>query len=123
MRSLLSLRRIKNTIYHLKATYGMVAVNRYYSEVLQDFLKNYLTADCAQLDRLVRDNLTDSAAGAGLVCHRWDSGPTDCSLIYSCTRENSLLFLLLMLGTLWLATTLYNFNQTPYLQVWFVSHM
>ena len=22
-----------------------------------------------------------------------------------------------MLGTLWLATTLYNFNQTPYLQV------
>jgi hypothetical protein len=34
-----------------------------------------------------------------------------------CTRENSLLFLLLMLGTLWLATTLYNFNQTPYLQV------
>ena len=31
-------------------------------------------------------------------------------------RENSLLFLLLMLGTLWLATTLYNFNQTPYLQ-------
>ena len=34
-----------------------------------------------------------------------------------CRRENSLLFLLLMLGTLWLATTLYNFNQTPYLQV------
>ena len=33
-----------------------------------------------------------------------------------CRRENSLLFLLLMLGTLWLATTLYNFNQTPYLQ-------
>ena len=33
-----------------------------------------------------------------------------------CKRENSLLFLLLMLGTLWLATTLYNFNQTPYLQ-------
>ena len=32
-------------------------------------------------------------------------------------RENSLLFLLLMLGTLWLAVTLYNFNQTPYLQV------
>ena len=32
-------------------------------------------------------------------------------------RENSILFLLLMLGTLWLATTLYNFNQTPYLQV------
>ena len=36
-------------------------------------------------------------------------------------RETSLLFLLLMLGTLWLATTLYNFNQTPYLQVFLSS--
>lgn len=34
-----------------------------------------------------------------------------------CHRENSLLFLLLMLGTVWLAVSLYNFNKTPYLQV------
>lgn len=34
-----------------------------------------------------------------------------------CQRENSLLFLLLMLGTVWLAVSLYNFNKTPYLQV------
>ena len=38
-------------------------------------------------------------------------------------RETSLLFLLLMLGTLWLATTLYNFNQTPYLQVRFSTRV
>ncbi|QQP50917.1 Sodium bicarbonate transporterlike protein 11like, partial [Caligus rogercresseyi] len=29
-----------------------------------------------------------------------------------CRREVSILFLLLMFGTLWLAVTLYNFNKT-----------
>ncbi|CAG7819037.1 unnamed protein product [Allacma fusca] len=33
-----------------------------------------------------------------------------------CHRDSSLLFLLLMLGTLWLGISLYNFNKTPYLQ-------
>ncbi|CAG2105510.1 unnamed protein product [Medioppia subpectinata] len=33
-----------------------------------------------------------------------------------CRRESSLLFLLLMLGTVWLAVSLFNFNKTPYLQ-------
>ncbi|XP_069180429.1 solute carrier family 4 member 11 isoform X2 [Procambarus clarkii] len=32
-----------------------------------------------------------------------------------CTRENSILYLLLMFGTLWLGVMLYNFNKTPYL--------
>ncbi|KAF8790135.1 Sodium bicarbonate transporter-like protein like [Argiope bruennichi] len=38
------------------------------------------------------------------------------SLTSPCKRENSLLFLLLMCGTVWLAVSLYNFNKTPYLQ-------
>ncbi|GFV82975.1 sodium bicarbonate transporter-like protein 11 [Trichonephila clavipes] len=38
------------------------------------------------------------------------------SLTQPCKRENSLLFLLLMCGTVWLAVSLYNFNKTPYLQ-------
>lgn len=29
-----------------------------------------------------------------------------------CLRENSLLYLLLMLGTLWLSVSLYNFTKT-----------
>lgn len=33
----------------------------------------------------------------------------------SCKRENSILYLLLMFGTLWLGVMLYNFNKTPYL--------
>lgn len=32
-----------------------------------------------------------------------------------CKRENSILYLLLMFGTLWLGVMLYNFNKTPYL--------
>lgn len=32
-----------------------------------------------------------------------------------CRRENSILFILLMFGTLWLGVMLYNFNKTPYL--------
>ena len=29
-----------------------------------------------------------------------------------CMRENSMLYLLLMLGTLWVGVSLYNFNKT-----------
>lgn len=34
----------------------------------------------------------------------------------ACHRENSLLFLMLTLGTLWVGVSLYNFNKTPYLE-------
>jgi solute carrier family 4 (sodium borate transporter), member 11 len=32
-----------------------------------------------------------------------------------CTRDTSLLYILLTLGTVWLGTFLYKFKQTPYL--------
>ena len=32
-----------------------------------------------------------------------------------CEREVSLLYLILMLGTVWLGLTVYNFTKTPYL--------
>lgn len=35
--------------------------------------------------------------------------------IGECLRENSLLYLLLMLGTVWLGLSLYNFTKTPFL--------
>lgn len=34
---------------------------------------------------------------------------------YACDRENSILYLFLMLGTLWLGVSLFNFKCTPYL--------
>ncbi|XP_023337238.1 sodium bicarbonate transporter-like protein 11, partial [Eurytemora carolleeae] len=69
-------------------------------DTIKDFNKNYFTEECAKFDSLMVSNATLDSPADIPVCH----------------RENSILFLLLMLGTLWLATTLYNFNQTPYLQ-------
>lgn len=71
-----------------------------FKDAYNDFLKNYLTEECAKLDMYLARNSSLNSTDEIPVCH----------------RESSLLFLLLMLGTLWLATTLYNFNQTPYLQ-------
>ena len=34
---------------------------------------------------------------------------------YECEREVSLLYLILMVGTVWLGLTLFNFVKTPYL--------
>lgn len=34
---------------------------------------------------------------------------------FPCHRDTSILYLLLMFGTLWLALFLYNFRKTPYL--------
>ncbi|GFN79576.1 sodium bicarbonate transporter-like protein 11, partial [Plakobranchus ocellatus] len=40
---------------------------------------------------------------------------TNLGAIEECMRENSILFLLLMLGTVWVGLTLFNFTKTPYL--------
>ncbi|GFS14431.1 sodium bicarbonate transporter-like protein 11, partial [Elysia marginata] len=37
------------------------------------------------------------------------------AVVGECMRENSILFLLLMLGTVWAGLTLFNFTKTPYL--------
>lgn len=37
------------------------------------------------------------------------------NIIEECMRENSILFLLLMLGTVWTGLTLFNFTKTPFL--------
>ena len=34
------------------------------------------------------------------------------AVVESCNRDQSILFLFLMLGTLWLGNSLYNFNKT-----------
>lgn len=49
-----------------------------------------------------------------------------CSLVGAlshgdCRRENSLLYLLLMLGTVWLGLSLYNFTKTYVSKCWFLA--
>lgn len=78
-------------------------------DVYKNFQNYYYSSECERPPLTLEDlgnilhaanNTTDALAQALPGCH----------------RENSLLFLLLMLGTVWLAVSLYNFNKTPYLQ-------
>ena len=81
-----------------------------------DFQENYYHMNCSRafnttdLGQLVNNTalLPSLLNETELLQHLQHTG---------CHRENSLLFLLLMLGTVWLAVSLYNFNKTPYLQV------
>ncbi|CAM1310209.1 SLC4A11 (predicted) [Pycnogonum litorale] len=47
---------------------------------------------------------------------QYDTGDGGTEDSEHCARDSSLLYLLLMFGTLWLGVSLYNFNKTPYLQ-------
>ncbi|CAG7709985.1 unnamed protein product, partial [Allacma fusca] len=96
------------------------------------FKDNYSTPPCkGDLERNV-SNLTHSINGTEtdyVAAGSWAreslnvTVPTAISAVNNtfesasaCHRDSSILFLLLMLGTLWLGVSLYNFNKTPYLQ-------
>lgn len=81
-------------------------------DVYKNFQRYYYASECApptveSLTRLLR---TASASSNNTTAEAL------LEVLPQCRRENSLLFLLLMLGTVWLAVSLYNFNKTPYLQ-------
>lgn len=81
-------------------------------DVYKNFQRYYYASECApptveSLTRLLR------TAGAS---SNNTTAEALLEVLPQCRRENSLLFLLLMLGTVWLAVSLYNFNKTPYLQ-------
>ncbi|CAF2958949.1 unnamed protein product [Rotaria sp. Silwood2] len=71
-----------------------------------DFTRNYSTTVCKQYDeywklRRMNKNVTFNF--------------TEGTLEEPCSRDSSLLYILLTLGTVWLGTFLYKFKQTPYL--------
>ncbi|CAF4837262.1 unnamed protein product, partial [Rotaria sp. Silwood1] len=76
------------------------------THVYRNFIRNYSTSVCKQYDeywKLRRMNQT--------VMFNF----TDEALDEPCSRDSSLLYILLTLGTVWLGTFLYKFKQTPYL--------
>ncbi|CAF0774686.1 unnamed protein product [Adineta ricciae] len=76
------------------------------AHVYQNFAWNYSTTACKQYDeywKLRRMNKTIPTNLTGDVLEE------------PCSRDSSLLYLLLTLGTVWLGTFLYKFKQTPYL--------
>lgn len=74
-----------------------------------DFQKFYYTPACQALNEAAEKNATLQQVLSNNRTSLIGDAPV-------CRRETSLLFLLLMLGTLWLALTLYKFKKTPYLQ-------
>ena len=71
-----------------------------------DFSRNYLTTACKQYDDHWKLQGSNSSTPVNV---------TGTFLTTPCTRDISLLYILLTLGTVWLGTFLYKFKQTPYL--------
>ena len=66
-----------------------------------DFERNYLSDACREV----------SSAASNATAYLSDHNGT-IIVQDECMRENSMLYLLLMLGTLWVGVSLYNFNKT-----------
>ncbi|XP_076043652.1 solute carrier family 4 member 11-like [Oratosquilla oratoria] len=98
--------------------------NDAFSAVYKNFQSNYYTKACqgntstyhSYATVLGGDNATSPIDPHGAA----DMSEANATLtvledVGKCRRENSILYVLLMFGTLWLGVMLYNFNKTPYL--------
>jgi len=98
------------------------------NDVTKNFKKNYYNDACAAQRvatslgnaTTVNETLEPSWETLGLVAANASQLLNETAvvlepLVSACKRENSVLYLLLMFGTLWLSMVLYNFNKTPYL--------
>ena len=94
-----------------------------FKDFLLNYQHNYNSPQCTAL----ANNFTTFVVGHGVdingteytvssVLHNGTAMLEHIGVSEGCHRDSSLLFLLLMFGTLWLGLTLYNFNKTPYLQ-------
>ena len=75
--------------------------------MILDFDLNYSTTACKQYDEYWKLRRLNKTATVNLTGRGHFEEP--------CSRDSSLLYILLTLGTVWLGTFLYKFKQTPYL--------
>jgi sodium borate transporter 11 len=74
--------------------------------LILDFTRNYSTNACKQYDEYWKLRRMNKSTNLNL---------TEGFFEEPCSRDSSLLYILLTLGTVWLGTFLYKFKQTPYL--------
>ncbi|KAK3091729.1 hypothetical protein FSP39_022216 [Pinctada imbricata] len=92
-------------------------------DTIKDFNKNYHTSACdstntvTETDSSPSNMTTVSVTMAATTVNASNVTMTTApvTMMEECLRESSILFLLLMLGTVWLGITLYNFTKTPFL--------
>ncbi|XP_048760517.2 solute carrier family 4 member 11-like isoform X3 [Ostrea edulis] len=99
-------------------------------DTIKDFNKNYHTDSCQGVTHsnssnqnaslLTNTSLTTvstvtTTSPVNLTNSSTVVAPPGGGMLEECLRENSILFLLLMLGTVWLGITLFNFTKTPFL--------
>lgn len=81
-----------------------------------DFNKNYYSDACDSLSQGGSETLnqTNMSIVTTTMTSTISSNITETTTagVEECLKENSILFLLLMLGTVWLGITLYNFTKT-----------
>jgi len=76
------------------------------NRLILDFTGNYSTNACKQYDEYWKLRRMNKNATVNFT-EKYFEEP--------CSRDSSLLYILLTLGTVWLGTFLYKFKQTPYL--------
>lgn len=77
--------------------------------VISDFNKNYYTPDCfppADTEHPWTNQSSNTSSGSP------NSSDVVTDMHHPCLKENSILFLLLMLGTVWFGITMFNFTKT-----------
>lgn len=89
-------------------------------DTIKDFNKNYYTPACVPSSNDEQtltggqpSNMSYTNASVSYIITNVSEVVPDTN--HPCLKENSILFLLLVLGTVWFGITMFNFTKTPYL--------
>ncbi|ESN99082.1 hypothetical protein HELRODRAFT_107158 [Helobdella robusta] len=90
-----------------------------FRNVFYDFRINYHSPACYKNQSIPSSpslsSSSSSSSSSTALLNNIEAGGKLLAYASECSRENSLLYLLLMLGTAWLGLSLYNFTKTPFL--------